>query len=406
MQAKYDFSWMRCLVIDDNQSVSNYLAALLREELKLKEVFVCYSANDALDLIDQNPGIHVVLCDLHMDKVDGLEMIRLLKEKRFRGYFGIISSMAAKVINSAEQLAKTHNINLLGSIAKPVTVDALERLLSQVGDKSKAESVRFTAEDREPLKIYEMIRGIEKEQFEVYYQPQVDISSRKVIGVEALARLNHPRLGLVYPQRFIAAMEKTTLIHSLTELILKQVVSDWQYWNRQGLQLKVSVNISAGELSNLDFPDYVLGLLRENNVPPEMLTLEVTESALVEDTSEALEMLNRLSMNGVRLSIDDFGTGHSSIERLRVFPFDELKIDQSFMSNASASDGDRSIVESSVILAKRLGLEVVFEGVETSELYNMSDHLGGDVIQGFFMSKAIPSGELLMWIKHWHESNR
>lgn len=136
-------------------------------------------------------------------------------------------------------------------------------------------------------------------------------------------------------------------------------------------------------------------------MPPELLTLEITESALDMDIANTLEVLNRLSMRGIRLSIDDFGTGHSSLERLRVFPFDELKVDKSFMLSAKDSDSDRSIVESSVILAKRLGLRVVFEGIENSDLYRMSDHLGGDVIQGYYMSKPIPHRALLRWIHNW-----
>lgn len=259
MTPTYDFSWMCCLVIDDSRSVSDYLATVLRDSLQVKEVHVAYSANEALEIIDQQDCIHVVLCDLNMDEVDGLEMIRLLKEKRYRGYFGIISSMAAKVINSAEQLAKIHDINLLGSIAKPITEEALCNLLSKVGNKQK----RTESTTQGPLKIYELIRGIEKEQFEVFYQPKINTESRKVIGVEALTRLNHPRLGVVFPDRFIDAMEKTSLIGSLTEYVLKKSLQNWQEWNELGYSLSIAINISPKELSSLDFPDYVCSLLNE-----------------------------------------------------------------------------------------------------------------------------------------------
>jgi EAL domain-containing protein (putative c-di-GMP-specific phosphodiesterase class I)/ActR/RegA family two-component response regulator len=399
MALEYDFSWMSCLVIDDSHSVSDYLAKILTDSLKLKEVHVAYNANDALAIMDEKDCIHVVLCDLNMEEVDGLEMIRLLKEKRYRGYFGIVSSMSAKVINSAEQLAKVHNVNLLGSIAKPITEEALIKLLSGVGNKDK--QPESTAQG--PLKIYELIRGIEKDQFEVFYQPKIDTGSRRVVGVEALTRLNHPRLGVVYPDRFIDAMEKTSLISTLTQYVLKKSIQNWVEWSELGYQLNIAVNISPKELSSLDFPDFVCDLLDEYKMPPELLTLEITESALDLDLANALEVLNRLSMRGIHLSIDDFGTGHSSLERIRVFPFDELKVDKSFMLNAQKSDNDRSIVESSVILAKRLGLRVVFEGVENADLYKMSDHLGGDMIQGYYMSKPLPNRALLRWIHNWNK---
>lgn len=404
MKPNYDFSWMRCLVIDDSHSVSDYLAAILRDSLQLKEVFVANNANDALDIIEHNSGIHVVLCDLNMDQVDGLEMIRLLKEKRFRGYFGIISSMAAKVINSAEQLAKAHDVNLLGSVPKPISEDAIIKLLSSIGDKPKKHNE--SKQIQVPLKIYELIRGIEKEQFEVFYQPKINVVDRTVYGVEALSRLNHPRLGLVFPDRFIGAMERTSLINELTRYILEKSIGHWKQWQSKGHLINLAVNISPKELSNLDFPEFVLGLLKDNQMPTEYLTLEVTESALDMKHPDSLEVLNRLSMNGIQLSIDDFGTGHSSLERLRIYPFDELKVDKSFMLHAKENDNDRAIVESSVMLAKRLGLRVVFEGVENSELYHMSDHLGGDIIQGFYMSRPIPESELLDWIDGWIGKNK
>lgn len=401
MKPTYDFSWMRCLVIDDSHSVSDYLAALLRESLQLKEVFVAYNATEALDIIEENSGIHVVLCDLNMEHVDGLEMIRLLKEKHFRGYFGIISSMAAKVINSAEQLARAHGINLLGSLAKPISEDAIIKLLGSIGNKPHRQSESIEG----PLKIYELIRGIEKEQFEVYYQPKIGCLDRSVFGVEALTRLNHPRLGLIFPDRFIDAMERTSLINELTKYVLEKSLEHWSHWQSRGHMLNLAINISPKEMCNLDFPDYVLNLLKEHSVPPEYLTLEITESALDLNEADSLEVLNRLSMHNVRLSIDDFGTGHSSLERLRIYPFDELKVDKSFMLNAKENDNDRAIVESSVMLAKRLGLKVVFEGIETSELYNMSDHLGGDLIQGYYMSRPMPHDQLLQWIDEWVSRN-
>lgn len=403
MKPTYDFSWMCCLVVDDNQSVSEYLAAILLEEIGVRQAYIAHSANDALALLDQNPQIHVVLCDLYMDQVDGLEMIRLLKERQFRGYFGIISSMAAKVIHSAEQLAKIHQINLLGSIPKPISQSSVEKLLSRVGGKPKDKP---HSSPETPLKIYELIRGIEKHQFEVFYQPQVDIISRRVIGVEALTRLKHPRHGLIYPNRFIPAMEKTSLISDLTLFVLDHAMRDWQHWANDGVSLQVSVNISPVELNNLDFPEYVLQRLKQFSMPAEQLTLEVTESAIEADASHTLEILNRLSMHGIQLSIDDFGTGHSSIERLRKYPFDELKIDKDFMANAQRSQSERTLVESSVGLAKRLGLKVVFEGIESADLYQMSDHLGGDIIQGFYISHALRADDLLGWIDNWRASNR
>ncbi|MFC3150571.1 EAL domain-containing protein [Litoribrevibacter euphylliae] len=401
MKPNYDFTWMRCLIIDDSHSVSDYLATLLRESLQLKEVFVAYNAIEALNIIESHPDIHVVLCDLNMEKVDGLEMIRLLREKRFRGYFGIISSMAAKVINSAEQLARVHDINLLGSLAKPISEDAIIKLLSSIGEKPKHKS----ALSEGSLKIYELIRGIEKEQFEVFYQPKINCVNRSVFGIEALTRLNHPRLGLIFPDRFIEAMERTALINELTKYVLEKSLSQWRHWQAKGHLLNIAVNISPKEICNLDFPEYVLNLLKENSVPPEYLTLEITESALELDETDSLEVLNRLSMHGVKLSIDDFGTGHSSLERLRIYPFDELKVDKSFMLHARENDNDRAIVESSVMLAKRLGLKVVFEGIENSELYNMSDHLGGDVIQGYYMSRPMQEDDLIGWIEDWISRN-
>jgi len=228
----------------------------------------------------------------------------------------------------------------------------------------------------------------------LHYQPQVDLGSGRICGVEALIRWPHPEHGLIPPGRFIPLAEETGLIAPLTDWVLTEAVRQSWEWQRAGLLLPVSVNLSMWNLHDPTLPERVAGLLRAHDMPPDSLRLELTESALMADPPRTLDVLLRLAGLGVRLAVDDFGSGYSSLTYLKKLPIDELKIDQSFVREMATDTTDAAIVASTVALGHALGLRVVAEGIEDQATWDLLVGMGCDVTQGYYLSRPLPPDAL------------
>ena len=240
----------------------------------------------------------------------------------------------------------------------------------------------------------QLLRALRKHEFTIHYQPLVDTSTWSLIGAEALVRWEHPALGLIPPAEFVPFAEENGLIAPICEWVLITACSQLKYWHDQGFRdLHLSVNVSARQFRELDPMNTVLKILRESAIDPGCLSLELTESSIMSDDPQVLESFSQLKAMGVRLSIDDFGMGFSSLDHLRCLPLDTIKIDKSFVRNASVRAGDAALVSSIITLAHRLNLSVIAEGVETLEQLRFLTTLGCDGVQGYFFSKPLPSDQ-------------
>lgn len=244
----------------------------------------------------------------------------------------------------------------------------------------------------------ELRQAVEEDQLVLYYQPKVVLSDPPRHCVEALIRWQHPRRGFVPPVEFIPFAEQTGYIRAVTMWVLERAIAQCARWSSEGFTVQVSVNISARDLLNPDLPVRFAELLSMHDCPAERLWLEITESAILEDTTHALENLEALASLGCKLSIDDYGTGYSSLSYLKKLPVDELKIDKSFVMNMLRDRDDRVIVQSTIDLAHNMGLKVTAEGVEDQETLDRLRAMGCDMAQGFLMSKPIPADELTRWM--------
>jgi len=242
----------------------------------------------------------------------------------------------------------------------------------------------------------ELRQAIEQRQLLVYYQPKVEIKSRKVVELEALVRWPHPEHGLLPPDEFIPMAERTGLIKPLTFLVADEALKQLAAWTRDGHDLKVTINVSARVLLDPGFPDTLIGLLAAYRIEPGRLMLEITETTIMVDQERAMEVLQRLKKVKVRLSIDDFGTGYSSLAYLKQLPVHELKIDKSFVMNMDHNHDDAVIVKIIIELGHQLGLEITAEGVESESILSQLDALGCDIAQGYLISKPLPAGELMV----------
>ncbi|MEK7347997.1 MAG: bifunctional diguanylate cyclase/phosphodiesterase, partial [Candidatus Eisenbacteria bacterium] len=245
-------------------------------------------------------------------------------------------------------------------------------------------------------------RAIEREEIEVYYQPQVHLLSRRIVGLEALARWNDPESGLISPATFIPLAEETGLIVPIGEAILRQACRQLTLWHEAGYpSLKMSVNLSARQFRQPDLADRVAAVLAETGLDPDCLDLELTESCIMQDAEAALQTLGKLKAMGVRLSIDDFGTGYSSLIYLRRFPIDTLKIDRAFTQDMMTSADAQAIIAAIIAMAAALKLSVIAEGVETEEQMALLLQQKCYLAQGFAFCKPIPAAELTARLATW-----
>jgi diguanylate cyclase (GGDEF)-like protein len=240
--------------------------------------------------------------------------------------------------------------------------------------------------------------ALENSEFVLWYQPKVNLLTRKAGGVEALIRWEHPEHGVVQPDQFIPMVERTVLMRSLTLYVLDEALRQWHSWARRGLDLSVAINLSPRNLLDLELPEQVARALRRWSVPAESLMLELTESSLMTDSVRAAAVLGRISAIGVKISVDDFGTGYSSLSHLKRLPINEIKIDRSFVTNMRNDPNDELIVRATVDLGRNLGLQVVAEGVEDRETWDLLAEMGCQLAQGYHMSRPLPGPEITDWL--------
>ena len=254
----------------------------------------------------------------------------------------------------------------------------------------------------------ELIEAIGREELVLYYQPRVDLASSRTVGLEALIRWNHPTRGFLYPDSFMPLIEKKPAIRQLTQWVVDRALADLSRLRSRGFVLDVAVNLSARDLQDTQLPRRVEEALQRAGMPPECLTLELTEKVVMTHMGDARSVFDALDALGVHLSIDDFGTGYSSLAHLKQLPVDEIKIDRSFVLDMLDSENDAVIVRAIVELGHNLGLKVVGEGVEDPTAYRVLQTLGCDSAQGYLMSRPVGFEGLLTWLEasHWPAARR
>jgi EAL domain-containing protein (putative c-di-GMP-specific phosphodiesterase class I) len=246
-----------------------------------------------------------------------------------------------------------------------------------------------------------MRAAVDDDQFVLHYQPIVNFQTAEIDSLEALVRWNHPDRGLLYPDSFIPLAEQTYHIGEITQWVIKHAFQQLAAWNKQGIKLGVSINISAHDLLDLNLPELIKNKIDEHDLEPSQITIELTESTLMLHVYKTLSNLQKLRNLGVKIYIDDFGTGYSSLQYLKRFPVTGLKIDKSFVLNMTQNDNDAIIVRSTIDLAHNMGLTVVAEGIENQLAYDVLEILGCDNGQGYLLAKAMNPDEMVAWLTSW-----
>jgi EAL domain-containing protein (putative c-di-GMP-specific phosphodiesterase class I) len=286
-------------------------------------------------------------------------------------------------------------LRMLGTLQKPAMLEDIEALLAR------------HIEPNERITVDELKTAIEEHELIVHYQPKLVRTTQdwQVRGAEALVRWRHPRLGLLYPGEFLPLAESSSLILGITDFVMTDAVRQIGHWRQRGLELAAAVNLSPRLVQDLEFPDRLSRLLREFDVTPEQLMLEVTEAASLHDPELVMDIFTRLRVKGVGLSLDDFGVGTSSLTQLYKMPFSEVKIDRVLIAEMATSKPATTVVRAIVDLAHSLSLGVCAEGVETSLAFEFLEKIGCDALQGDFIASSMPAGEIENFIDTWNGSD-
>ena len=393
---------LRFLVAEDHEFQRSVLVRML-ESLGAKAVHEASDGHGALKILqDPTRPVDIVISDLEMPGMDGMEFVRHLGETGVRVSIILASALERKLLASIATMSEAYGINLLGVVEKPITPAKLEALITlhkpaqvQWG-RSKTAGPTFTLE--------EIAAGLKNNEFEPFFQPKVELATGRVKGAEALARWRHPQHGIIAPYAFIEPLEDNDLIDELAWVMLRKAAAFCSTWRSAGLEATVSVNLSLKSLTDTRLADRVTELVLSENLEPRHMVLELTESAATTDVGKALENLARLRIKGFGLSIDDYGTGYSSMQQLTRIAFTELKIDQSFVTNAAKQESAKVILESSLDMARKLNITAVAEGVETQADWNLLRQLGCGLAQGFFIARPMEAGAYPNWVRGWKHS--
>ena len=384
----------RVLLVDDDP-IMHSVTTLVLNDLGVERVQSALSGARALEILErQQSAIDIIFCDLNMPEMDGIEFTRHLARLNYPGSLVLLSGEDIRILRTVERLAIEHGLQVLGVLEKPVTRLQMQQLLASFDQ----DITDMTLRPVDMLGAEELSRAIADGEIDTYFQPKIEIKTQQIVGVEMLARWIHPAKGVIGPGAFIPMAEEYNLIQDLTDAVCEKALHYAASWKRAGMELDVALNISVDSLTNLEWPNEFAARVDALGLQPNAITLEITESRLMEHVRLGLEILGRLRLKRFNLSIDDFGTGYSSMEQLQRIPFSELKIDRAFVRAASDDVSARAILESSVLLARKLDMRTVAEGVETEQDWNLVEALGCDHVQGYYIAKPMPGDELCDWL--------
>ena len=387
---------IRFLIAEDHEFQRGMLRRMLAA-LGATSIREASDGHTALRILeDPHEPVDIVISDLEMPGMDGMEFIRRLGESKASVAIILASALESKLLDSVAIMTAAYGLHLLGIVEKPLSREKVGALIAHYR-RAGAPRAATVSRAATAFTVEEIAAGVSNNEFEAFLQPKVDLESGCVKGAEALARWRHPQKGIIAPAQFIKPLEESGRIDELTFFMLRKAAAACSAWRSAGLDATVSVNLSLTSLVDAQLAGRVLEVVRAEGLEPRHMVLEVTESATSTNLAKALENLTRLRMNGFGLSIDDYGTGYSSMQQLARIPFTELKIDQSFVTNASGREPARIMLESSLELARKLVIAAVAEGVESEEDLSLLCELGCDLAQGYLIARPMQAEAFPDW---------
>ena len=382
----------RLLIVDEDATVADFVGRIAK-----RVGYAVASAASGASFVQLLESFQpsMIMMELRLPDTDGVELLRSLGARACTASVVLLGGSDERVLAAAHELGVSHGLAMCGTLAKPIPASEVQTKLAAMLHQSPE------------LDAADVRRGIANDEFVPYYQPKVSLvqSGWIVDGVEALARWQHPKLGLVMPNEFIPLAEQTGLIGDLTSKMLSAALRQVRAWQEQGLRFTCAVNVPPSLVTDLRFPDRVAAVLAENGVDGSQLVLEITETATIQNPTATMAILTRLRVKRVGLSLDDFGTGYSSLTQLYQMPFNEMKIDKSLVMNVPHSREANTMVGSLIELGHNLGLKICAEGVENRAALDMLAIMGCDRCQGYVISRAVPAADIPSFAVQWNRDN-
>lgn len=373
-------------VVDDEPGICQFVAAVGTQAGFLSRTAA--SAKDLLVLLGESLPAVIVL-DLNMAETDGVQILAELANRQLAAKIIIFSGSDVRVLESVRQLAEQQGLTIAAILQKPVRKAQLFDIFQRI------------YQENEPFSVATLRGCLEQNLLSLHFQPKISLATFDVIGCEALLRCRDNAGRPIAPEVVVTTAEESGMIDELSIWTFREAIGHRARWSDLGLDLSVAINLSARSAGNPELPSLFAAICAEKQVAPDSITIELTESAAMDDALVSTETLVRLRLKGFKLSVDDFGTGYSSLLRLKQLPFTEIKIDKSFVANVHGSRDDAAITKAIIHLARSLDLRCVIEGAETQQAIDYAAGLGCDEAQGYFVSKPLANAQLEAFLKTW-----
>lgn len=382
---------LRLLVLDDDVEIGNLIG-----ELGRRSGFDTVVTHDAEHFNEElgREAPDLVVLDLQMPKTDGIEILRELAASGVRANILLVSGMDKRTIASAENFGRQAELSVIGTVQKPFTPEEMLERLSTAGEAAR----RLTRDD--------LASAIENGELTLRYQPIVHRIRTDVWhaeSVETLVRWQHPSLGMLVPSQFLSLIDsdRGELMKQLTDFVFERGIRQLQVWQNSGYQIGLRVNVSAGLIADAHFPDRLEVLLEEHDVDPQLLTIEIRDATALGQSSKGSDILTRLRLKSINLSLDDFGAGGSALDGLYKLPFGEIKIDRALIADIATADGAMTLVGGLIDVAHRLEMSCCAVGVETAQQLEVLDRINCDRAQGFYVSGPVSAAKLPEVLAEW-----
>lgn len=377
------------LFIDDDPAVCK-VAKRIAESCG----FLAAATTDADEFkqIYRNSSVAVIAVDLSMPQIDGVEVFRFLAKTNCQAGILIVSGFDRRVVEAASRLGKELGLKIVGTISKPLALEDFRSILSRSIETQHI----LVDDDRFEITAASFKEAVSGGELTLAFQPKIELITGRLTGVEALARWQHPKFGEIAPSLFVPRAEQLRIIDWFTEWVIDTALGQWARWRKLGIILDIAINISPLSLDRLDLPDLLSARCKAFGVPARYVVVELTEGT-TQSAVRLLDAVSRFRLKGMKISLDDYGTGYSSLAQLQQLPFTEIKIDRRFVENCDALPESRAILKSTIDLGHELGLAVTAEGVETQSVLDLLVELGCDQAQGYFIARPMPGADLPMW---------
>lgn len=390
---------LRILLLED-QAFQRQLIVGLLKCCGVVNIVEAVDGNEGLAALDADQqGFDIAICDLKMDGMDGIEFIRHAARRKVKSFI-VTSALESQLLSHAGELGEEFGAPILGVLPKPIIISELRSMLQLHASRSTASPPEIASTGAAPRQWgrEELIAALDADQFVPFFQPKIRFSDFSLEGVEILARWEHETLGIRPPVEFIEPMEQEGLIDRLTENIFRKSLACAAAWHPSYAQINMAINVSRLTLQKIGTVNNVASMIKLAGIPSERVTIEVTETAVSKDATGLLETLTRLRMQGFNISIDDFGTGYSSLLQLSELPFNEIKIDRTFVHGVRMNNKASIILEAIINLARRLGIRTIAEGIETEEEMVFIRGLGCEIGQGYYFNAPMSQAHFLEYL--------